>query len=68
MPLLAAENDLSAWLASHTTSEPNALVGWIFLGVVLTGIWLFASSQDTRTTVWTAAGGWVVGAILLTVF
>lgn len=55
-------------IANHFTSDSNPVLGWIFLGVVVTAVWLFTSSVDERTAVGTAAAGWVVGILLLFVF
>ncbi len=66
MPLLDPVDHLI--VANHVTSEPNALIGWIFGGVVATAVFLLVSSVEERKAVRIAVAGWVVGLALLVVF
>lgn len=51
------------FLASHLTSEPNAIVGWVFAGIVATVVFLFASSMDERRILQISAAAWAVGIV-----
>lgn len=48
-------------VASHLTSEPSALVGFLFLGVVVSFLFLLVSSVEERRALWMVGAGWVAG-------
>lgn len=50
-----------AVVASHLTSEPNTVIGFVFLGIVASLVFLLVSSVDERRAVWMVGTGWVVG-------
>jgi len=57
---------LTAWfLANHQLSEPNAIIGWVFAGIVATAAFLLISSIEERKAVKIASVGWAVGIGLL---
>ena len=57
---------LTTWfVANHQLSEPNAIIGWIFAGIVATAAFLLMSSIDERKAVMMAGAGWAVGIGLL---
>ena len=50
-------------VASHLTSEPSAIVGWVFAGIVVTVVFLLTSSVEEKRAVQISAAGWVVGIV-----
>lgn len=54
---------MSPFLASHFTSEPNAIIGWVFGGIVATVVFLLATSIDERRAVQISAAGWALGIV-----
>jgi hypothetical protein len=55
-------------VATHTESPNNPIVGWVFLGVVATAVWMLFSRWSWRNTVVTALVAWAIGVTLLLVF
>ncbi|MTV27807.1 hypothetical protein FTX61_20670 [Nitriliruptoraceae bacterium ZYF776] len=59
---------LTIWfVANHQLSEPNAIIGWVFAGIVATAAFLLMSSIEERKAVMIAGAGWAVGIGLLVV-
>lgn len=57
---------LTTWfVANHQLSEPNAIIGWVFAGIVATAAFLLISSIEERKAVRIAGAGWIVGIGLL---
>ncbi len=55
-------------IASHLTSEPNALVGWVFVGIVATVLFLLVTSVEERRAMQISAAGWGLGIVALVAF
>lgn len=60
------EAQVAAWfVANHQLSEPNAIIGWVFAGVVASVAFLLLSSIKERKALMIVGAGWLVGIGLL---